>query len=87
MPSSPGGLACLVPYSSQRDERLRSFYLQKNAKVTYYRFPKKHKLVGDLVRKGTFRTYNTPMQVVRIFPGHTHFVMKRSTKIDGRLWD
>jgi hypothetical protein len=50
-----------------------TFYLQKNAVVKYYAFKKSGLFgTGDRKRSGKEQTYNLPMQVLQVFPGHAH---------------
>jgi hypothetical protein len=50
-----------------------TFYLQKNAVVKYYSFKKSGVFgTGGRKRGATEKSYNVPLQLMQVFPGHAH---------------
>lgn len=61
---------------------LWTFYLQKNAVVKYYSFKKSGFLgTGSRQRGAVERSFNVPMQLIQIFPGHAHAVISAFAKV------
>ncbi len=59
-----------------------TFYLQKNAVVQYYSFPRSGFLhTGARKQKGVEKIFNVPMQLVQVFPGHGHVQIKEFVKV------
>jgi hypothetical protein len=58
-----------------------TFYLQKNATVTYYTFNRSFPVVGARKQSGTIKTANIPMQLTQIFPGRPHVRLTEFTKV------